>query len=334
MKLLTKRTNAAPNQQGTAEPVKITAANWTRGQQLTTTAVRAVLWVLVACAPIGLLVGAVALATAARPLPPAAAADQSEPAGRLEATGIAEHAVITWLGASRGDEAQIEGFLPHTDLPSNALDVSNPGAVSSEFDGTAWVVTVGVTVTSTIAATDDASKPQTITQRRYFQIPITVDPDGQAQVMTLPAEVPGPTMAPAPATDYRATLPPTHPAAAAAGEFLTALLVGGGDITRYTAPGSQIRAVTPAPYTQVALEGVTADTVPDETPDDGDTVVVLARARATDATDAVTRFDYVLELTARASRWEITQIKGAPAVVKEAPPPNMTSPVPAPTTTP
>lgn len=326
MKLLNKRRNSAAAQERAAEPVKISAANWTRGQQMATTATRVALWGLIACAPLGLGIGAAAFATATQPLPRAASAGPTEATGRIEATGIAEHAVMTWLSATRETEGQTEGLAPKADLPAKALDVSNASAVSSEFDGSAWVVTVGVTITSILPAADDASKPQPLTQRRYFQIPIAVDGSGQATVLTLPAEVAGPSLAAVPAASYRATLPPIHPAAVAAGEFLTALLAGGGDITRYTSPGSQIRPVTPAPYSQVVVEQVTTDTLPAEKPTDGDTTTVMVRARATDATDATTRFDYVLELTVRASRWEITRIKGAPPV----PPDQESSAIPEP----
>lgn len=310
MKLLNKRHTSAARDVD-AEPVRISAANWTRGQQLTTTAARVALWGLVACAPLGLVVGAVAYTASARTLPPVVSARPTEATGRIEATGIAEHVVVDWLSATRDTEAQAEGIAPKADLPSKALDVSNASAVSSEFDGSAWVVTVGVTVTS-ILPVDDGTKPQALTQRRYFQIPVAVDESGQATVLALPAEVAGPSVAAVPEPGYPATLPATHPAAVAVGEFLTALLAGGGDITRYTSPGSQVRAVTPAPYSQVAVEQVTTDTVPAEEPIDGDTTTVVVRARATDPTEATTRFDYVLQLTVRASRWEITHIKGAP----------------------
>ncbi len=308
MKLLNKR-HPPVTRDVEAEPVKISAANWTRGQQLTTTAVRTVLWGLVACAPLGLVAGAVAYMAPARTLPPVVSAGLTEATGRIEATGIAEHVVVAWLSATRDTEAQAEGIAPKADLPLKALDVSNASAVSSEFDGSAWVVTVGVTV---IPSVDDGTKPQPLTQRRYFQIPIAVDESGHATVLTLPAEVAGPSVAAVPAPGYRATLPASHPAAVASGEFLTALLTGGGDITRYTSPGSQIRAVNPAPYSQVVIEQVTTDTVPAEEPIDGDTTTVVVRARATDPTEATTRFDYVLQLTVRASRWEITHIKGTP----------------------
>lgn len=311
MKLLNTRKAARTVRVDDQAPVKIAAANWTRGQQLAASTARIVLWGLIACAPLGLGVGVVALAAATRPAETAAAVT-TEPVGRIEATGVAEHAVITWLAATRSADPQPDGLAPVADLPTKALDVSDPGAVESRWEDGAWVVTVGVTVTSTVPVTDQISEPVTVARRRYFQVPVAVDATGQVSVLTLPAEVAGPTLTPAPSSGYRSTVPPAHPASVAAGDFLAALLAGAGDITRYTAPGAEIRAVTSAPYIEVVVESVAAADAPAESPVEGEMAVLLVRARARDATDAVTRFDYVLSMAVRSSRWEITQIKGAP----------------------
>lgn len=311
MKLLNTRKAARTVPVDDQAPVNIAAANWTRGQQLTTSTARVVLWGLVACAPLGLGVGTLALAAATRPAETIAAAT-TEPVGRIEATGVAEHAVTTWLAATRSADPQPDGLAPVADLPTKALEVSDPGAVESRWEDGAWVVTVGVTVTSTTPATDQVSEPVTVARRRYFQVPVAVDANGQVSVLTLPAEVAGPTLTPAPSSGYRSTVPPAHPAAVAAGDFLAALLAGAGDITRYTAPGAEIRAVTPAPYIEVIVESVAAADAPSEDPVEGEMAVLLVRARAQDATGAVTRFDYVLSMAVRSSRWEITQIRGAP----------------------
>lgn len=312
MKLLNTRKAARTVRVDDQAAVNIAAANWTRGQQLATSTARIVLWGLIACAPLGLAVGAVALTAATRPAAEAAAAATPEPDGRIEATGVAEHAVITWLAATRSADPQPDGLAPVADLPTKALDVSDPGAVESRWEDGAWVVTVGVTVTSTAPATDQISEPVTVARRRYFQVPVAVDATGQVSVLTLPAEVAGPTLTPAPSSGYRSTVPPAHPASAAAVDFLAALLAGAGDITRYTAPGAEIRAVAPAPYIEVVVESVAAAESPSEDPVEGETAVLLVRARAQDATGAVTRFDYVLSIAVRSSRWEITQIRGAP----------------------
>ena len=317
MKLLNTRKTAGAAPAEEQAPVSIAAANWTRGQQLATSTARVVLWGLVACAPLGLAVGAVALTAATRPAAGTVAAVAPEPGGRLEATGVAEHAVTTWLGATRSAEPQPEGLAPVADLPTKALDVSDPGAVESRWEDGAWVVTVGVTVTSTAPATDQVSEPVTVARRRYFQVPVAVDAAGRVSVLTLPAEVAGPTLTPAPSSGFRSTVPPAHPAAVAAGDFLAALLAGAGDITRYTAPGAEIRAVTPAPYIEVVVESVAAADSPSESPVEAETAVLLVRARARDATGAVTRFDYVLSMAVRSSRWEITQIRGAPQPAEE-----------------
>lgn len=334
MKLLNKRrqpADAAPIDEDQAPPAKIAAANWTRGQQLATTATRVVLWGMVACAPLALGVGAVALSAAARPAPQSTiAAAPTEPPGRLQATGMAEHAVMAWLGASRGSEHQVSGLLPSADLPAKGLNVSAPGAVDSVWDGSAWIVTVGVTVTSDVP-TDQGATTQTV-HRRFFQVPVAVDADGILSVLMLPAEVAGPTTAaPSSGAGFRSTVPSTHPVAVAAVDFLTALLAGGGDITRYISPESGIRAVTPAPYVFLTVESVMADHAPATSPAEGDSVVVMVRTRALDATESATRFDYVLAMSLRSSRWEITEIKGSPLLGGEEVPVADPDPSPIPT---
>lgn len=331
MKLLNKRKNTAAATPEPSLPAKITAANWTRGQQLAATGARVLLWALVACAPLALGIGALALNASARPATVTAEPVPTEPPGRSQAAGIAEHAVTTWLSASRGSEPQLEGLTPNVDLPAKGLQVSDPGVVETVWDNSSWVVTVAVTVTTTLPAPDDATTPETTTQRRYFQLPVAVDPDGEVSVLSLPAEVAGPQLMPAARPAYRAQLPATHPIAAAAGEFLTALLAGGGDITRYVAPDAQIRAVSPAPYASVVVESATAADAPPENPAEGEAVELLVRARAQDAADATTRFDYVLSLALRSGRWEVTQINGAPTRSRgevPAPVPDVSSPVP------
>lgn len=308
--LLNKRKTAAEPTQEQA-PIKIAAANWTRGQQLATTATRVALWLLVACAPIALILGAVAIAAAARPAPQTVTPQLTESPGRTAATGIAEHAVTTWLSAARGAEDQLGG-LPATDLPAKALTVSDAGAVESVWDGTAWVVTVGATITTHLPADNDSDQPDTVPQRRFFRVPIAVDDAGQFSVLMLPSEVAGPSIVSAPQTGFGSTVPPSHAVSVAAGEFLTAMLAGGGDIARYTSPDSGIRAVAPAPYTGLVVESVKSRKALAEFAAEGDSVAVMVRVRAQDLTGAETRFDYVLVMKLRSSRWEITEIQGSP----------------------
>ena len=324
--LLNKRKTAAEPSQEQA-PVKIAAANWTRGQQLATAATRVALWLLIACAPVALILGAVAVAAAARPAPQAIATQPSEPPGRVAATGIAEHIVTTWLEATRGTEDQLGGLLPAADLPAKALTVTDAGAVESVWDGTAWVVTVGATIASQLPAEDETDQPSTVTQRRFFQVPIAVDEAGQLSVLMLPSEVAGPSIIPAPHPGFRSTVAPSHSVSVAAGEFLTALLAGGGDIARYTSPESGIRSVVPAPYSELVVESVKSRTAVADAPREGDTAVVMVRARANDITGAETRFDYVLAMTLKSSRWEITEIQGSPNA-EEVPPDLVESPAP------
>lgn len=100
------------------------------------------------------------------------------------------------------------------------------------------------------------------------------------------------------------------------------MLAGSGDIGRYTSPGAKIAAVLPAPYESVRVEQAMID---DDIPaaHDGATTSVFVRVQATQA-DSTLRLEYLLTLTSRAQRWEITAIDGAPTSKL----PSSTSPAP------
>lgn len=283
---------------------KVVAASWTKGQVHAATALKTLVWILVACGPIGLGLGYFALANSSRsvvaptPVP-------TEPAGKQQAMELAQNAVVQWLTAHRGNEDQVVGLLPKADIPTTPLQVSDPSTAAVAWQDNSWVVTVAVTV-------DTTTEDETSSQRRYFQIPVGSDDAGSSIVLTLPAEVAGPAVVAPGAPSYRTQVSSTEPVGLAAKEFLAAMLTGAGDVTRYTAPDSTIRAIDPAPYTAVKVESAYAAAPLPEVPSEGDHIDLLVRVRTEVLDEASIGLDYALSMTLRSTRWEVTAIEGAP----------------------
>ena len=116
---------------------------------------------------------------------------------------------------------------------------------------------------------------------------------------------------------YKYRIVAGHPANTAVQQFLAALSAGTGEISRYIAPGTSLRAISPAPYKSVKVVDLVS--VRDfsgepagKVPDDGIKIRVLATAElAVTATDSVTG-QYALTLTSRGGRWEVSAMDPSP----------------------
>jgi len=296
----------------TAVPVAH-ADSWTHGTSLTTRALAGALWALLACGPIAL--GAQMLAAD----PPATVTAESGPAPtEVAAAGeSAVSAVRTWLTATRDAPDAVLSLYPalqSSALPKVAASVSASSVAALHLEAAGvWSVTVGVDV-----GWPDAEGQLSAATRLYFEVPIaTAGDDGTA---ASPIALPAPVAAPAQVTGvqlrYQASLSTNSALGTTVGEFLAALLTGQGDVGRYITPGAAIASVTPAPFAAVELRRVWAtDQIdPSAVPQDGATVQVLVDATLIPAAGSQLTTQYRFELTARAGRWEITQIQGNPAV--------------------
>ncbi|MFE7974568.1 hypothetical protein [Streptomyces shenzhenensis] len=93
----------------------------------------------------------------------------------------------------------------------------------------------------------------------------------------------------------------------AAAEFFATHLTGAGEVDRYLAPGVTLSPVSPAPYTAVSVEQVSAAeeaAAAEKMPVDGTAVRVLARVEARDV-GGRWPLAYELTLKARSGRWEV-----------------------------
>jgi hypothetical protein len=302
---------------------------WTGSAAAATKAITATLWCLLAAGPVAL---GLQLATPPPPPAPVARADTGDTVAseRAAAGAFAQDFVTVWLSAARGRENALGAFgvdAAGVTLPERPWTVS--GATTSRItrvEDHLWSVTVAVTVAGT------GSEPGV---RRFFQVPVLYAAGGAVRAQALPSPVAGPGVADPVPLGYRYRAGPTEPVAAAAGEFLTALLTGSGDVARYVSPGAPVTAVTPPPYRSVGIGEVLVDREPPAggvAPDNGEEHHLLVTAAATAGEGQIVMVQYALTVAARDGRWEVQAIDPAPVVStpSASPSPGQASGFPAP----
>ncbi|MER7111155.1 conjugal transfer protein [Streptomyces sp. NPDC000229] len=256
--------------------------------------------------------------------------------GGQGAAGFAQLFVADYISAGEGDQKKLAAYYP---AATSARLEGTPGRRMGEqltvvrLRQTAtgvWAVTVAARIT------EKDSKPSPAQQRpaaqadvrtggtiRFFQVPVASAPVGGGATgytaLAMPAEVGAPARIEAPDLVYGPMRPalPTDPRTQAVTEFLTAYLTGTGQLDRYLAPGTQLTAITPAPYTgvavdQLAIEGEKSAAPVTTVPGDGTRLRLLVALRATGHDTVRVPLTYALTLKARAGRWEIASLDGAP----------------------
>jgi hypothetical protein len=303
---------------------------WSNGPALATKAWGAVI-------ALALLAGPAALVwTVLRPDPIAvsAAAGAADSAETAAASERAVELVETWLRADADDQQLIASLTsaPVGSLPQEGLTIRDSKVAQVEpAEDDVWSVTVGVDVAEPAPGATPAPSGGTgkadkkaevplVWVRRYFQVPVLVDrtdtewsgPDLAVTALALPSPVPGPAAAAEPPDlDYPETISPTSAAGQSAAGFLAALVAGDGEITRYLRPGTSISAITPAPYSAVAVTGIKGSHEVTEDPADGDGTHALITAELTRLDGDKTTAQYVLTLVARDGRWEVAGLEPA-----------------------
>lgn len=251
--------------------------------------------------------------------------------------GFAELYVSAYVQAGKGSEASLQPYFPNIrDLTLEAT----PGVQRAERLAAVRVKEVSpgywsVTVAARIAAgSEEASKSKGGTAGtperagavdarevlRYFQVPVKSAGSGGGYVAAaLPAEVASPDFSEAAPLDYGTPVPAdTRDAATGAvNEFLAAYLTGTGELDRYLSPGTDIKQVSPAPYTRVKVTGLAergGDFRANAPVTEGARRELLVDAGATDSGGQVRPLTYALQLKARDGRWEIAALDAAPAL--------------------
>jgi hypothetical protein len=278
-------------------------------------AARVGLWGLVALGAIGGLVGL--LRPAAEPA--AEGTGGSETASvPPEMAGFAELAVRTWVEASGDEDDAAVGALFAVDPSTAAGDsgrrrvgATNTVGARRVGDGDDyWAVTVA-------AGVDEfgGDRRWRSAGMWYVEIGVVRDEHGALVAVGEPALVPAPAE---PADEPRPAggglgVPSgdDEEMASTVEGFLSALVAGDGDVSRYLAPGVEIAPVTPAPFRQITLQRWSVTELSDTE------VRIRLTARGASAGGVPRTVAYELGLEERAGRWEVRSLSGAPTLDDE-----------------
>jgi hypothetical protein len=273
-------------------------------------AARVGLWSLVVVGFLGGVVGLLRPSQAAPARVRDTGAQQAE-AGR-DVAGFAEFAVGEWLEVDDDTAGRVDAlFLDKPRDPGPDITTRQVRRLSAvrtrRIDASYWAVTVAAEVVE--QSRETGALPAT---PWYVEIGVVLGRDGTLAAAATPAIVaPPPTVPPGVAVeDSRRVVPGRDdPVAATVQGFLTALLTGTGDVSRYLAPGVVLAPANPAPFVEVQLEHVGITDIDED-------VALRVRVGAIGTTPAGGRqaTSYELTMAQRAGRWEIRAMSGAPTL--------------------
>lgn len=330
MGLFSKREKPANPTKGQKAP-EAKGSSWTHGRQMSGRLLSGVLFVAIACGPIALF------AAAARPTAIAAAPVQTQAAGltaqQQAAGGYALGYLGSWLGATKeapGDLGDYVDLATLRQLSAQPWEYRNLAVVAiTPVEQSPFINVIVAANVKELTASDSSDSSSTTWPRRYFQVAVSSGED-TLRVVGLPAQIAAPVEGKTASLVYTQTVSSSDPAAETVSAFLGAYLASSGDLSRFTSPGTDFMAVTPAPYAMVSVDELRGDVVPSKTPVDGDTVKVLATVSLLSPLEQQLTSTYTLTLTARASRWEVSAIDLAPQATSEK---KSTTPAPSPSGT-
>ncbi|MFF4137450.1 conjugal transfer protein [Streptomyces mirabilis] len=275
---------------------------------------RLALFTAIAAGPVALGVAVMSGPTTVAAAPSDKPAAVRSAAAAADPAGYAQVFVDAWLRSSAGDANSAQARLaqslaPDVDLPDPAAGAQSkpkPAAVtavrSAQRGDGEWAVTVA-------AQYADG-------RLRYFVVPVTADASGASFTVTgAPGAVAGPARAAVGKSPYGVSGPSDGDLSLAVGEFFGAYLAGAGEVDRYLAPGVKLSPVSPAPYTAVSVQRVSAveeAAAAGKVPADGTAVRVLVEVEARDS-GGRWPLGYELTLKARSGRWEVAALESGTA---------------------
>ncbi|WP_328759235.1 conjugal transfer protein [Streptomyces sp. NBC_00271] len=273
---------------------------------------RLALFTAIAAGPVALGIAVMSGPTTVAAAPSDKPATVRSAAAAADPAGYAQVFVDAWLRSSADDANSAQARLaqslaPDVDLPDPVASAQpDPAAVtavrSAQREDGEWSVTVA-------AQYADG-------RLRYFVVPVTADASGASFTVTgAPGAVAGPARAGVGKSPYGVSVPSDGDLSLAVGEFFGAYLTGAGEVDRYLAPGVKLSPVSPAPYTAVAVQRVSAveeAAAAGKVPADGTAVRVLVQVEARDS-GGRWPLGYELTLKARSGRWEVAALESGTA---------------------
>lgn len=282
---------------------------WSKGQALSTKAIVIGSWSALLVWPL-VLVGLTGGFVPAKPAKPTVTT-QAVSAAEQSAGATAQAFVASWLSATRSNTGALADYVDLSGilLPEQGYEYRNLVVASVGPQGSGGSVTVQVAAEIKESSKTKEGKDLVVWPQRYFEVTLLVSQEG-VKPRGLPRAVASPLLAPEPDNGgYGQNIAAADPVAQSITSFLQAYVAGTGEIARYVAPGTNITAVTPAPYTAVKPLQFKAPEVPESSPADGTTIRTLTRTQLLGQQGQVVTADYYLALTARAGRWEVTSIE-------------------------
>lgn len=264
------------------------------------------------CGPLALVVGFTSMQV--KPVAAQAVVDHRLTPVQQSTGEYAAGFVAAWLSSTRDNPSPLAAYVASSSVK---LLSTQPWAYRdltvASVDVTDGSDLVSVVVAANVEELDMESEDgATIWPRRYFAVTVNASEAGLS-VIGLPAPVAAPSKADTPVKlAYTESVMASSTAKATVVAFLNAYLAGSGEISRYVTPGSEITALTPAPFQVLEISDLLADTEPSDNPNTGAVVHVLATVDVSSAAGQQLTATYALTLTARDGRWETTSVDFTP----------------------
>ncbi len=244
--------------------------------------------------------------------------DTSDTVPHQEAGAFAQAYLAAWPTATTSDHDELDRYTRTTGTaltgttPTEYRDLT---VVSTEESANLTTVIVSASLQTTTADEEADSDDATTWTPYWYQIAVQSNDDGEMAPVGLPAPISMPAISSAPQLGYPSRVANREVETTVA-DFMTAYLTGTGDVTRYVSPQATINAITPAYWTTAAVRSLaSSEEVPDRTPTAGQSAQVLVDVNLT--RERTTKpAQYVLDLTARDGRWEISSLNSAPTLTR------------------
>lgn len=308
----------------TPEDAAAEGNEWVGKQAMATKSLKWGLLGGLACGPVAvaMLLTGIGVPTSA---PPTQTVAQVDSGAEARAAEVARQLVVLWAQGSRGQEPVLETLVDVSEqLPDQALFKTSDPAIANISEEDPKNFTKGkpkpgvhaYSVTVSVWAKPLADE-SAAAERRFFMVPVFVDEESSARAVALPSPVTGPQTELDSNLNYTAQADKNHPMVASATAFLNAMVAGQGDLSRYTAPGAEISAISPPLGTSVEISTARAnDQLPQSTTavTDGQTFHLLLAVKIGNGGNnrEALPAEYALTMKSRAGRWEVAALDPVP----------------------
>lgn len=273
---------------------------WTYGRTLRARAVTVSICVAAVLWPVTVAGVGVVVAIDASQDGPAIVEEEPASAAEQSLGSVAQNYVAAWLAADRQDTTDLDRYISTGDLrlPKTASDSRNLSAANVEAIGEG---------TYQVAVTAEVKTSKSWGPHTYQVVLRTVGGTG-IDVLGLPREVAELEVSGKKIGGYSSDVTTVDAVTDTVSGFLNAYLSGTGDLSRFTAPGTELQPISPAPHQKISLAYVVANREAPEKTADGEEIHVNARVKLQTNKETTLTADYQLTLTARAGRWEVSHL--------------------------